>query len=134
MPSRRNLLTLNGLHSTLTLSEPAVGVILVTIVGRDIGEHAGEPFRELAKEVERGPFHLFIDARDTSAASMEVSNVWAKWLRAHRDQLHSIHMLTGSRFIQMTADFVRRWADLGDAMRIYKDAAAFDEALAHATG
>jgi hypothetical protein len=42
-------------------------------------------------------------------------------------------MLTGSRFVQLTADFVRRFAELGDAMLIYTDGVAFDEALASAT-
>lgn len=55
------------------------------------------------------------------------------WLRAHRDRLHQIHMLTGSRFVQLTADFVRRFAELGDAMLIYTDGAAFDDALRTAT-
>jgi hypothetical protein len=32
--------------------------------------------------------------------------------------------------IQITADFVSRFAGLGDVMRIYTDPAAFDEALA----
>jgi hypothetical protein len=42
-------------------------------------------------------------------------------------------MLTGTSFVQLTADFVRRFAELGDAMRIYTDGAAFDEALRLAT-
>ena len=43
-------------------------------------------------------------------------------------------MLTGSKFVQLTADFVRRFAELGDAMRVYTDGAAFDEALRAAVG
>jgi len=38
-------------------------------------------------------------------------------------------MLTASRYVQITADFVRRFADLGDAMLLYTDAASFDEQL-----
>jgi hypothetical protein len=33
----------------------------------------------------------------------------------------------------MTADFVRRFADLGDAMLIYTEPSAFDETLESAT-
>ena len=40
-------------------------------------------------------------------------------------------MLTGSRFIQMSAEFVRKFAGLEDAMRLYTDPATFDGALAH---
>jgi hypothetical protein len=42
-------------------------------------------------------------------------------------------MLTGSRFVQLTADFVRRFADLGDAMLIYTDSKPFEEMRALAT-
>jgi hypothetical protein len=126
-------LTFEGLHSTLTITRPAPHVVVVTITGRDAGEHGGGPLRALDDELKRGSFTLFVDARKTQGASVDVSNVWAQWLRSHRDELWRIHMLTGSRFIQLTADFVRRFAELGDAMRIYTDGAAFDEELALAT-
>jgi hypothetical protein len=118
-----------GVHATFTITRPAPTVVVMTISGRDAGEHGDGPMRALADELARGPFALFIDARRTSGASIDVSNVWASWLRKHRDQLHRIHMLTGTRFVQLTADFVRRFAELGDTMRIYTDGAAFDDAL-----
>jgi hypothetical protein len=122
-----------GIHSTLSIERPIPGVVLITISGRDAGEHGDGPFRELARDLERGPFVLFVDARDTRGASIDVSNVWARWLREQRDSLHRIHMLTGSRFVQLTADFVRRFSELGDAMLVYTDPRAFDEAFKLAT-
>jgi len=122
-----------GLHSSLEIARPAAHVVVVTIAGRDAGEHGDGPLRALADELQRGSFTLFVDARRTHGASVDVSNVWAQWLRSHRDRLQRIHMLTGSKFVQLTADFVRRFAELGDAMLIYTDGAAFDEALAAAT-
>ncbi|MGE0549233.1 MAG: hypothetical protein AB7R00_19330, partial [Kofleriaceae bacterium] len=95
----------------------------------DVGEHGNAPLDVLDHLLSAGPFTLFVDARRGAGASIDVSNVWARWLRSHRDQLHRIHMLTGSRFVQLTADFVRRFAELGDTMLIYTDGAAFDEAL-----
>jgi hypothetical protein len=121
--------TFEGLHSTLVITRPARHVVVITITGRDVGEHGDAPTRALDEELRRGAFSLFIDARATQGATIDVSNVWAQWLRVHRDHLHQIHMLTGSRFVQLTADFVRRFAELGDAMRVYTDGAAFDEAL-----
>ena len=118
-----------GIHSTITLDRPVSHVVVMTITGRDAGEHGDGPQRALDEMLRDGPYALFIDARATRGASVDVSNLWAQWLRAHRDQLHAIHMLTGSTFVQLTADFVRRFAELGDAMRIYTDGAAFDEAL-----
>jgi hypothetical protein len=38
-------------------------------------------------------------------------------------------MLTASRYVQMTADFGRRFADLGDSMLIYAEPSVFDETL-----
>jgi len=121
--------TFEGLHSSLVITRPARHVVIITITGRDVGEHGDAPLRALDEELRRGAFSLFVDARATQGATIDVSNVWAQWLRAHRDHLHQIHMLTGSRFLQLTADFVRRFAELGDAMRIYTDGAAFDDAL-----
>jgi len=118
-----------GKHSTMTMTRPQLHVVTIAIIGRDVGEHGDEPLRALDDELRAGPFALFIDARDTLGASVDVSNIWAQWLRRNRDQLQAIHMLTGSRFVQLTADFVRRFAELGDTMRIYTDGAAFDEAL-----
>ncbi len=116
-------------HSTLAVTRSVPHVVEITISGRDGGEHGNAPLRLLDDELREGPFALFIDARDTTGASVDVSNVWAQWLRAHRDQLYGIHMLTASKFVTLTADFVRRFAELGDAMRIYTDGAAFDDAL-----
>lgn len=122
-----------GVHATFAITRPAKHVVVMTISGRDAGEHGEAPMRALDDELAAGSFALFIDARRTTGASIDVSNVWARWLRAHRDHLHRIHMLTGSKFVQLTADFVRRFSELGDSMLIYTDGAAFDDALATAT-
>lgn len=125
--------TFEGLHSTLVIARPVRHAVVLTLSGRDVGEHGDGPFRALNDELRRGPYSLFIDARRTQGVSIDVSNVWAQWLRQHRDHLLQIHMLTSARFVQLTADFVRRFAELGDAMLIYTDGIAFDEALRAAT-
>jgi hypothetical protein len=43
-------------------------------------------------------------------------------------------MLTGSPFVHITAKLVRNFAELGDLMRIYTDADAFERALAAELG
>ncbi|MGE0873008.1 MAG: hypothetical protein AB7P03_30935 [Kofleriaceae bacterium] len=120
-------------HSSFTISRPANHVVLVVITGHDVGEHGSAPLDVLDHLLSGGPFTLFVDARRTGGASIDVSNVWARWLRANRDRLHRIHMLTGSRFVQLTADFVRRFAELGDSMLIYTESTAFDEVLREVT-
>jgi hypothetical protein len=121
-----------GLHCTLTIERPAPGVVLIAISGRDGGELGDAPFRALAADLQAAPLQLFIDARATQGAAVAVSHDWAQWLQRNRPSLTSIHMLTGSKFIQLTADFVRRFAQLGDLMHIYTDPSAFQEALTEA--
>ena len=105
-------------------------MVVVLISGSDIGEHASGPFKEFMHDVEAGRFDLFIDARATCAATIDVSSEWAHWLTTNRAALSSIEMLTGSSFIQLTAKFVRDYAALGEIMRIYTAPAVFDRILA----
>jgi hypothetical protein len=117
----------------LTIQRPAPDVLLLTLSGHDIGELGEAPFRELARDFAPGASararELFIDARQGQGASIEVSGRWAEWLRDHKSQLRVIHFLTASRFIQLSADFVRKFAALEERMRLYTEAAAFDAEL-----
>jgi hypothetical protein len=99
-----------------------------------VGEFGDFPMQELDKDLAKDHLlELFIDARAVKGASVEVSSEWAQWLGKHRSHFSHISMLTGSRFIQLTANFVRRFAELGEVMRIYTDPVAFDAALAQST-
>lgn len=129
MSEPAHVLELETVHTRMTLQRVGAAVVLVAISGSDIGELGDAPFDALDQELAKGSFSLFIDARSTKAASVNVSNAWAHWLRKHRDALHGIHMLTGSRFVRITADFVRRFAELDDAMHIYVDPSIFEEVL-----
>jgi hypothetical protein len=123
--------TFEGRHCTLQIEPHACGVVVMRISGTDIGEFGETPMLVLNDYVAgREPVRLFIDAREVRGASIEVSAEWAVWLGKHKVQLREISMLTGSRFVEVTADFVRRFADLEGVMRIYTDPAAFDAALA----
>ncbi len=89
--------------------------------------------KEIARDFSAGsPLELFIDARAVKGASIDVSNEWALWLRANRGRFAHISMLTGAPFVQLTAKFVQRFAELGEVMRIYTDPRAFDAALERA--
>jgi hypothetical protein len=129
---QRRLLELSSANSRIEIERVGSLALLVRLSGHDVGEHENQPFTSLDEQLRSSRPLLFIDARQSKGASLEVSNAWAAWLRSRRDRLGAIHMLTGSRFIQLTADFVRRFADLGEQMFIYTDAAAFDERLSAA--
>jgi hypothetical protein len=131
--AERRILELASANSRIEIERARGNVLVVRVSGHDVGEHENQPFTALDEALGSERPLLFVDARQSKGASLEVSNAWAAWLRSRRDRLGAIHMLTGSRFIQLTADFVRRFADLGEQMFIYTDASAFDERLRTAT-
>ena len=119
-----------GIHFSLAIERPAASVVVMRFSGWDAGEFGDMPMQELAKDlVSNDQIELFIDAREVKGASIEVSGEWSQWLGKHKGSFKHISMLTGSRFIQVTANFVRRYGELGELMRIYTEPAAFDEAL-----
>lgn len=126
---------LEGIHCTLTIRRPASGVIHAIYKGPDIGEFGDAPFLELSKDLAPGlPVELFIDARECPGPSINVSNDWAKWMCAHRNQVHRINILSGSRFVDVTASFVRRFTEFGERLRVYTEREVFYQALSAATG
>jgi len=124
----------DGAHCSIVIERPRRGLVVLRIAGRDVGEFRDQPMLDIEKDFAPGaPIELFVDARRAQGASLDVSSDWAQWLGRHRASLRQVSMLTSSRFIQITADFVRRFAGLGDIMRIYTDPSGFDDALAAAT-
>src|SRR3546814_6410239 len=62
----------------------------------DVGEFGDAPLRALEGYLwADGMIALFIDARDTEGASIEVSGAWAQWLAAHRARCARIAMPIG---------------------------------------
>lgn len=105
-------------------------MIVLRLAGWDTGEFGDAAMKEIARDFADGkPLQLFVDARAVKGATIDVSNDWALWLRANRARFAHVSMLTGSPFVQLTAKFVQRFADLGEVMRIYTDPSAFDKAL-----
>jgi hypothetical protein len=122
-----------GISAGLAVERPAAAVVVLRLKGWDTGEFGDAAMKEIARDFAAArPLQLFIDARAVKGASVDVSNDWALWLRANRSRFAHISMLTGAPFVRLTAKFVQRFADLGEIMRIYTDAKAFDSALQEA--
>jgi len=120
-----------GVHCDLTIESYSPDIVVLRISGTDVGEFGAAPLEMLTGSlagVEQ--FDLFVDAREVRGASIEVSGDWAQWLRSNKHRLRDMSMLTGSRFVQVTADFVRRFADLEGVMQVYTDDDLFDAKLA----
>jgi hypothetical protein len=127
----RSEVVFQGQHCTVIIRRPAPRVVVVAFNGNDVGEFGDRPFEELAGDLDGPlPLEMFVDARGAMAPSLDVSSAWAHWLATHKAYLRQVNMLTGSRFVQLTAGFVRKVADLGEVMRIYTDPASFEGALA----
>jgi hypothetical protein len=123
-----------GIHASLAIERPAEAVLVVRLTGWDVGEFGDAPLKELDRLLGEGLVQLFIDARATKGATVDVSSEWAQWLRRNRNRFAHVSMLVGGPFVQLTAKFVQRFADLGEVMRIYSDPKAFDAALAAVNG
>jgi hypothetical protein len=120
----------NSAHCRIAIQQFASRVVVLKISGTDVGEFGEAPMLGLNKLLaSTGPVQLFIDARNVRGASIGVSGDWARWLGAQKQNLREVHMLTGSRFIQVTADFVRRFAELQGIMKVYTDRNAFEDAF-----
>jgi hypothetical protein len=118
----------------LSIEQPSARVVVIRLSGWDVGEFGDAPLRELEKALAgAGEIELFVDAREVRGASVDVSNGWAHWLKANRTSFKQVRMLTGSRFVRMTADFARRYAELNDIMTVQENAADFDAALQSAS-
>jgi len=121
---------LDGVHCGLTIRSFPGGVVVLKISGTDVGEFGDRPMSELKECVQRTEaVRLFIDARDVRGASMNVSGGWAEWLCTNKTHFQNISMLTGSRYVEITAAFVRRFATLESIMSIYTEPEIFDAAL-----
>jgi hypothetical protein len=122
-----------GIHCNLIIQQFPRGVVVLRIGGSDVGEFGEAPMKVLNDWITGSePIEFFIDARDVRGASIAVSGEWARWLSTNKARLRAVTMLTGSRFIQVTAEFVRRFTALEGIMRICTEPAVFDSALAEA--
>jgi hypothetical protein len=110
-------------------------VVLVIFNGPDLGEFGDKPFQELAKDLAPGlPLELFFDASKCIGPTVNVSSEWAQWMITYRTQLYRVNLLCGSRYVEVTANFVRRFTEFGERMRIYSDHNAFYQALSVGAG
>lgn len=114
----------------LRITRVARGRLLLELTGRDLGELGEGPFNDVERILnDWGTAELFIDARKATGATLEVSGSWAIFFAANKSRLTQVSMLTGSPFIQMSANVVKRFSELGEKMRLYTDAPAFEAAL-----
>jgi hypothetical protein len=122
-----------GAHFAVELEQLSERLIVMRLRGTDIGELLDAPMKTLDEWlVGVNGVEFFIDARNVRGASIDVSSEWSAWFMANRSQFKTITMLTGSKLIQITAEFVRRFAELNGIMWVCTEPEVFDLALEQA--
>lgn len=128
-----NSVSFEGAHCAVVLERISASLLLMRLTGTDTGELRDAPMRTLDEWLaQTRAIEFFIDARNVRGASIDVSSDWAAWFTANREHFMSITMLTGNKFIQITAEFVRRFAGLNGKMWVCTEARVFDLALEQA--
>lgn len=124
------LIQLDGETCSMRIDRLGQAVVLLRIEGNDVGEFGDAPMRCLEAVLPSAkPGSLFVDARQVRGVTMSVSAAWASWLTRRKDALVGIHLLASSRYVAVSAQFVRRFAELDGIMHVYDDPQRFDSRL-----
>jgi hypothetical protein len=114
-----------------SISKPAPGVLVARLAGSGILALGGAPLRELTRHVERmDRAEIYLDAAALEGTSVEQSDAWALWFARHRTRIKQVHLLPAAKFVHISPEFLRRFADTNGMLRIYVDRGAYDAALA----
>jgi hypothetical protein len=118
-----------------TYSRPRPGVLVVAISGHDRGQFGTGTLDEISLALKRDrPLELFIDAREAVAAAVSVSDDWTRYFSTNRSDFTRVHVLAGSKVVQLTVAIAQHLSRTGNLIQIYSDAAIFESRLALAGG
>jgi hypothetical protein len=117
-------------ESTFQFTRPAAGVLVVTITGYDKGQFGTAPLAEIGRVLSiSAPLHLFVDARNAVGATMRVSEDWTRFLTRHAADLKHVHVLAGSRMVELTVAIARHLSRTHQLIEIYSDSNVFEAQL-----
>lgn len=114
---------------------PRAGVLVVSIAGHDRGQFGTATLDEISLALKRErPVELFIDAREAVAAAVSVSDDWTRYFAANRADFTRVHVLAGSKAVQLTVAIAQHLSRTGSLIQIYSDSAIFEQRLASLRG
>ena len=117
-------------ESALAFARPTSSVLVVTITGYDKGQFGTAPFDEIGSVLRvAAPVHLFVDARNAVGATVRVSEDWTSFLSRHRTELAHVHVLVGSKMVELTVAIARHLSRTDRLIQIYSDPAVFETQL-----
>lgn len=113
-------------NCTFTFKRPKPGILHVVIAGLDNGQFGTTTLDEIRAEIGRNrPIELFVDAREAVGASVSVSDEWTKFFATHRSDLTRVHVLVGSKVVQLTVAIAQHLSRTGNLIQIYSDPELF---------
>ena len=113
-----------------SFERPKAGVLIVTIKGYDRGQFGVAPLDEIASVLRTSaPVQLFIDARNAVGATVRVSEDWTSFLSRHRTELSHVHVLAGSKMVELTVAIARHLSRTDRLIQIYSDPKIFEAQL-----
>lgn len=120
-------------ETAFTFARPKSDVLVVTITGYDKGQLGTAALDEIDSALRiAAPLRLFIDARAALGASVRVSQDWTSFLSRHRAELADVHVLAGSKALELTVAIARHLSRTEKLIQVYSDPAAFESKLASA--
>ena len=114
-------------------SRPRPDVLVVTITGYDKGQLGTAPLDEIGSILRiAAPLQLFVDARNSVGATVRVSEDWTRFLTRHQADLTRVHVLVGSKMVELTVAIARHLSRTDRLIQIYSDPATFEKQLENA--
>ncbi len=117
--------------SAFEFTRPKTGVLVVAITGYDKGQCGTAPLEEIDSVLRLvGSLQLFVDARSAVGATVRVSEDWTKFISRRKDELGRVHVLAGSKMVELTVAIARHLSRTGNLIQIYSDPGIFEAQLA----
>jgi hypothetical protein len=117
-------------ESAFVFARPAAAVLVVTITGYDKGQFGTAALDEIGSVLRLGArVHLFVDARNAIGATVRVSEDWTRFLARHQTELEHVHVLVGSKMVELTVAIARHLSRTDRLIQIYSDPAIFEAQL-----
>jgi hypothetical protein len=119
--------------ASFDFARPKASVLVVTIAGYDKGQFGTAPLDEIDSVLRvAAPVSLFVDARNAIGATVRVSEDWTSFLSRHRAELARVHVLAGSKMVELTVAIARHLSRTDRLLQIYSDPSIFETELAAA--
>jgi hypothetical protein len=110
------------------------GILLVSIVGDDVGQFGSTTVDEVAAEHARfgHPLTLFFDLRQTQGPATAVMEMWTQWFANHRNNLKRVALLVPpeSRVLHLSVSIAQHLSRTGNLIRICGSADQFERLIA----